>query len=64
MAKVLLLLAVMPTACLLAAMVLRGLAPRSNRGYRKERGSWSLSPDSPLHAESRYRGESPHSLKR
>lgn len=49
MAGVLLLLALLPTACILAAMVIRAIEPRSSWGDSRERGRWSLSPDSPLH---------------
>lgn len=65
MATVLLLLAIMPTACLVAAMVIRGMEPRTTwGGAKRERGRWSLSPDSPLHARSRYRERGPDTPKR
>lgn len=53
MAVVLLVLALIPTATILAAAVIRAWEPRSSWGARRERGSWILGPDSPLHRRKR-----------
>ncbi|MCA1727069.1 MAG: hypothetical protein LC722_05290 [Actinobacteria bacterium] len=55
MATVLLILALIPTATLVAAMVIRSIEPRSTWGGSREKGRWTLSPDSRLHAKSKYR---------
>ena len=49
MALLLLFLALLPTAALVSAALIRAFEPRSTWGGSREKGRWSLSPDSPLH---------------
>lgn len=53
MALLLLFLALLPTAALLSAAIIRAMEPRSTWGSKRERGRWSLSPNSPLHRSKR-----------
>jgi hypothetical protein len=54
MALVLLVLALIPSTCLIAAMVIRAWEPRSAWGAPREKGKWSLSFGSDLHGKSKY----------
>ena len=49
MVVVLLFLALLPTAAIVLGAVIRAWEPRSVWGSKREKGKWSLSPDSPLH---------------